>query len=79
MTFTLVGDAAISLLITLTADRVGRRTMLLVGCGLKALGAGVFAYVHGPQFWLLVFGATVGVISPSGNEVRGPAHVLPMT
>src|SRR5262249_46465837 len=34
LTLTLVGDAAISLLITRVADRVGRRRMLLLGAGL---------------------------------------------
>ncbi len=70
MTCTLVGDALISLLITLTADALGRRRMLLLGCALKLLGAAIFAYVVGPvtdlQYLLLVFGATVGVISPTG-------------
>ena len=32
---TLVGDACISLLVTLFADRMGRRRMLLLGCALK--------------------------------------------
>lgn len=60
----------ISLLVTVYADRVGRRSMLLLGCGLKLLGGAILATVHGPLFWLLAVGCTVGVISPSGNEVR---------
>ena len=35
MTGTLIGDAAISLVISLLADRLGRRLMLLLGCSLK--------------------------------------------
>ena len=35
----------------------------------QLLGASVLAYVHGPWFWVLAAGATIGVISPSGNEV----------
>jgi MFS family permease len=66
---TLVGDALISLVVTVCADGFGRRRTMLLGCLLKLLGATILAYVHGPQFWLLAFGATVGVISPSGNEV----------
>ncbi|GAX78616.1 hypothetical protein CEUSTIGMA_g6055.t1 [Chlamydomonas eustigma] len=72
---TLVGDALISLVVTVCADDFGRRKTMLLGCLLKLLGAIILAYVHGPQFWLLAFGATVGVISPSGNEV-GPFMAL---
>lgn len=69
LTLTLVGDIAISLLLTTVADRVGRRRTLIVGAVLMA-GAGVaFASTHNLLF-LLVAG-TIGVISPSGNEV-GP-------
>src|SRR5512141_2505367 len=39
-TFTLIGDAGISLWITTSADRLGRRRMLLLGAGLMLL-AGV--------------------------------------
>ncbi|GAX76041.1 hypothetical protein CEUSTIGMA_g3484.t1 [Chlamydomonas eustigma] len=72
---TLLGDAAISLLVTLNADRLGHRHMLLLGCALQLLGAVVFAYNDQPCFWLLTLGATIGVISPSGNEV-GPFMAL---
>lgn len=69
LTLTLVGDTAISLWITTTADRIGRKRMLVIGSALMA-GAGiVFATTR--QYWLLLFAASVGVISPSGNEV-GP-------
>jgi MFS family permease len=68
-TLALVGDTAISLWLTTRADRLGRRKMLLVGAGLMVL-AGVVFSVTG-NFWLLVIAATIGVISPSGNEV-GP-------
>jgi MFS family permease len=69
LTMTLLGDTALSLWITTSADRVGRKRMLLAGAGLMVLGGGVFAATG--DFWLLLLGATVGVISPSGNEV-GP-------
>jgi predicted MFS family arabinose efflux permease len=69
MTLTLVGDTAVSLFLTTRADRIGRRRMLLVGAALMA-GAGlVFASTR--TFWLLLLAGTLGVISPSGNEV-GP-------
>jgi len=69
LTLTLLGDTAVSLWMTTRADRFGRRRMLLIGAGLMA-GAGLtFAFTH--QLWLLTAAATIGVISPSGNEV-GP-------
>ena len=69
LTLTLVGDTAISLFLTTQADRVGRRLTLIIGA-LLMVGAGlVFAFTRN-FVWLLIAG-TVGVISPSGNEV-GP-------
>jgi MFS family permease len=69
LTFTLLGDTAISLGLTTTADRIGRRRMLLAGAFLMILAGLVFAMSG--NFWLLLIAGTVGVISPSGNEV-GP-------
>jgi len=69
LTLTLVGDALISLAITLRADRLGRKRMLILGALLMIL-AGLPFTLSG-SFWVLVVAATLGVISPSGNEV-GP-------
>ena len=69
LTATLVGDALLSLYITTRADRVGRRRMLIVGAFLMAAAGIAFAMTH--QMWLLVVAGTIGVISPSGQEV-GP-------
>ncbi len=69
LTLTLAGDTVISLAITTRADRIGRRRMLLAGAALMVLAGGVFALTR--SFWLLLAAATIGVISPSGNEV-GP-------
>ena len=69
LTLTLVGDTLISLWITLNADRIGRKRMLVVGAGLMVL-AGIPFALSG-DFTVLVLAATFGVISPSGNEV-GP-------
>lgn len=69
LTLTLVGDTAVSLWLTTHADRLGRRRVLVVGAALM-IGAGV-AFVLTENFFLLLIAATVGVISPSGNEV-GP-------
>src|SRR5262245_17853104 len=73
LTMTLLGDTALSLWITTSADRVGRKRMLLAGAGLMVLGGAVFAATG--DFWLLLLAATVGVISPSGNEV-GPVLAI---
>jgi MFS family permease len=69
LTLTLVGDTVVSLYITTRADRIGRRRMLVVGAALMAAAGLVFASTH--TLWTLVLAGTVGVISPSGNEV-GP-------
>jgi len=69
LSLTLLGDTAISLVITTHADRLGRRRMLFAGALLMA-GAGL-VMASSTQFWLLLLAATIGVISPSGQEV-GP-------
>jgi MFS family permease len=69
LTLTLVGDTAISLFLTTQADRVGRRRMLIVGALLMTAAGLVFALTR--NFLWLVIAGTIGVISPSGNEV-GP-------
>src|SRR5690349_1375938 len=43
LSFTLAGDAAISLWMTTRADRVGRRRILIAGAGLMAFAALAFA------------------------------------
>lgn len=68
-TLTLVGDALISLWLTTSADRFGRKRTLILGALLMA-GAGL-AFVLTWNVILLVVAAIVGVISPSGNEI-GP-------
>ncbi len=68
-TLTLFGDAGISLWITTTADRIGRKKMLLLGAGLMILAGVVFSLTGDPV--LLMIAAVIGVISPSGNEI-GP-------
>jgi MFS family permease len=69
LTLTLIGDAAISLWLTTNADRIGRKRMLRVGAALMIFAGSLFA--ASGNFLLLLVAATVGVISPSGNEV-GP-------
>ena len=69
LTLSLVGDTVISLWITTNADRIVRQRMLITGAALMILAAVVFAATR--NFYLLLLAATIGVISPSGNEV-GP-------
>jgi MFS family permease len=69
LTLTLLGDTLVSLFLTTQADRIGRQRMLVAGAILMA-GAGlIFASTR--NFLYLVIVGTIGVISPSGNEV-GP-------
>ena len=83
LTLTLVGDVVVSLYLTTRADRIGRRRMLVVGSILMAAAGFAFAFTSNLLF--LVVAGTIGVISPSGNEV-GPflsieqaalSHIVP--
>jgi MFS family permease len=69
LTLTLLGDTLLSLWITTRADRVGRKRMLIIGAVLMVFAGILFALTR--NFYLLLLAATIGVISPSGNEV-GP-------
>jgi len=69
LTLTLLGDTALSLVLTTRADLAGRRRMLLLGAALM-VGAGLL-FAATRDFWVLLAAATLGIISPSGNEV-GP-------
>jgi MFS family permease len=69
LSLTLAGDVAISLYLTTRADTFGRRRTLLTGALLMIAAGIVFAFTH--DFIVLLLAATIGVISPSGNEV-GP-------
>lgn len=82
-TLTLAGDAAITLWLTTSADRFGRRRTLILGA-LLMLGAGV-VFILTRNILVLMAAAIIGVISPSGNEI-GPflsveqaalSHLLP--
>ena len=83
LTLTLVGDTFVSLFLTTRADRIGRRRMLIIGAFLMA-GAGL-TFAATKNLLVLTIAGTIGVISPSGNEV-GPflsieqaalSHVVP--
>jgi len=69
LALTLAGDTLVSLYLTTRADRLGRGRVLIAGALLMA-AAGI-AFASTSRFWLLLIAGTIGVISPSGNEV-GP-------
>jgi MFS family permease len=69
LTLTLAGDIIVSLYLTTRADRIGRRRMLIAGAFLMAAAGLAFACTR--NFLFLIIAGTIGVISPSGNEV-GP-------
>ncbi|HZP59879.1 MAG TPA: MFS transporter, partial [Opitutaceae bacterium] len=69
LTLTFLGDAAISLWLSMRADRWGRRRTLLAGAVLVVLGGAGMAATD--NFFVLAAAATIGVISPTGAEV-GP-------
>lgn len=83
MALTLVGDVVISYALTWNADWLGRRRVLIVGTIMMA-GAGV-VFSRMSNWIILLVGAIMGVISPSGDET-GPfksveeaviAHITP--
>jgi len=69
LTSTLLGDTLVSLYLTTQADRIGRRRMLIVGAVLMTAAGLAFAFTSRMSF--LVIAGTIGVVSPSGQEV-GP-------
>jgi len=83
LTLTLAGDVVVSLVLTTQADRIGRRRMLVIGAILMAAAGLTFASTR--NLFFLIIAGTIGVISPSGNEV-GPflsieqaslSHIVP--
>jgi MFS family permease len=68
-TLTLAGDAGVSLWLTTSADRFGRKRTLILGALLMIAAGLVFILTRNAI--LLMAAAIIGVISPSGNEI-GP-------
>jgi MFS family permease len=62
MTLTLLGDVGISLCLTVFADGVGRRKILIAGAGMLTMSGVVFALSG--SYYILVAASIVGVISP---------------
>ncbi|CZR59038.1 related to Staphylococcus multidrug resistance protein [Phialocephala subalpina] len=73
MTLTLIGDVLLSLLLTLVADRIGRRRVLFCGSVLMVISGAVFAYFE--NYWILLIAAVLGVISATGSDF-GPFRAI---
>ncbi|KAK3493450.1 major facilitator superfamily domain-containing protein [Neurospora crassa] len=73
MTLTLVGDVLLSLLLTLIADRLGRRRTLLIGATMMICSGVVFATCE--KYFVLLAAAVVGVISATGGDF-GPFRAI---
>lgn len=66
MTLTLFGDVFLGGFLTLIADRVGRRKVLIGGSFLMVLSGTVFANFD--NFWILLVAAVLGVVSATGGD-----------
>ncbi|KPI40900.1 uncharacterized protein AB675_10621 [Cyphellophora attinorum] len=66
MTLTLVGDVLLGTFLTLVADKVGRRKVLIGGSFLMVLTGVVFAVFE--NFFILLMAAVVGVVSVTGGD-----------
>lgn len=66
MTLTLFGDVFLGTFLTLVADKLGRRKVLLAGSFLMVLSGVIFAVFE--NFWILLLAAIVGVISVTGGD-----------
>jgi len=73
MTLTLLGDVLLSLLLTLVADKLGRRKILFGGSVMMASSGVVFALSE--KFWVLLVAAVFGIISVTGADC-GPFRAV---
>ena len=73
MTLTLVGDVLLSLLLTLVADKLGRRRILLFGSLMMVMSGTTFALSE--NYWILLGAAVMGVISVTGGDA-GPFRAV---
>jgi MFS family permease len=73
MTLTLLGDVMLSLLLTLIADKLGRRRILFMGSIMMAGSGVVFALSE--SFWILLIAAVFGIISVTGADC-GPFRAV---
>ncbi|KAH7408163.1 major facilitator superfamily domain-containing protein [Phaeosphaeria sp. MPI-PUGE-AT-0046c] len=73
MTLTLMGDVLLSLVLTLVADKLGRRRILFMGSIMMACSGVVFALSE--SFWILLVAAVFGIISVTGADC-GPFRAV---
>jgi MFS family permease len=73
MSLTLLGDVFLGLIVTLMADGLGRRRVLIAGGALMACSGLIFSFFE--NFWILLLAAIVGVISASGSDF-GPFRAI---
>ncbi|KAJ4343008.1 hypothetical protein N0V87_000726 [Didymella glomerata] len=73
MTLTLLGDVLLSLLLTLIADKLGRRRILFGGSIMMACSGVTFALSE--NFWILLIAAVFGIISVTGADC-GPFRAV---
>lgn len=72
MTLTLLGDVAISVILTIVADGLGRRRILMLGAALMSASGVTFALSG--NYWVLLVASIFGVISP---RYIPPPHRVP--
>lgn len=65
MTLTLLGDVLISFILTLFADGLGRRRILVAGAASMMASGIIFAVTD--AYWILVTASIIGVISPRSD------------
>jgi MFS family permease len=61
-----LGDVVLGTILTLVADRVGRRKVLVGGSILMLITGITFALSE--SFWILLFAAVIGVVSATGGD-----------
>ena len=66
MTLTLLGDVFLGGFLTLVADRLGRRRILVWGSFLMVFSG--IAFANFENFWILLSAAVFGVVSATGGD-----------
>lgn len=61
----LIGDIIISLILTTNADRIGRRTALIIGAFFKFISGLIYSYSD--NYYLLIVAGVIGVITVTGG------------
>ena len=73
LTITLLGSACISYILTIKADKIGRRRVIMIGSCMMVLAGTTFAVSS--NYYVLLCAAIVGIITPGAHEV-GPFRAL---